>query len=84
MNNTVENDFFWISQGKVAISDRRCGQICKISCQIFSEFNMPKFITRSSAIAEGPRDASCQLKSCQFQATVQKLLLRQVLTKSMV
>ena len=22
--------------------------------------------TRSSAIAEGPRDASCQLKSCQF------------------
>ena len=22
-------------------------------------------ITRSSAIAEGPRDASCQLKSCQ-------------------
>ena len=24
------------------------------------------FRTRSSAIAEGPRDASCQLKSCQL------------------
>jgi len=24
------------------------------------------FNTRSSAIAEGPRDASCQLKSCQL------------------
>ena len=23
-------------------------------------------ITRSSAVAEGPRDASCQLKSCQL------------------
>ena len=31
--------------------------------------------TRSSAIAEGPRDASCQLKYCQLlYATVQKLL----------
>jgi len=27
--NTVENDFFWISQGKVATSDRLGGQICK-------------------------------------------------------
>jgi len=25
-----------------------------------------KLLTRSSAIAEGPRDASCQLKSCQL------------------
>jgi len=26
----------------------------------------PALQTRSSAIAEGPRDASCQLKSCQL------------------
>jgi len=25
-----------------------------------------RFSTRSSAITEGPRDASCQLKSCQL------------------
>ena len=41
--------------------------------------------TRSSAIAEEPRDASCQLKYiANYHATVQKLLIRQVLTKSMV
>ena len=60
--------------------------------------------TRSTAIAEGPRDASCQLKSCQLprnsaETTISsfsawsdattpdrsmKLLIRQVLTKSMV
>jgi len=27
---------------------------------------LSKKITRSTAIAEGPRDASCQLKSCQL------------------
>ena len=30
------------------------------------ESNPPTLCTRSSAIAEGPRDASCQLKSCQL------------------
>ena len=30
--------------------------------------------TRSSAIAEGPRDASCQLKFANCHTTVQKLL----------
>jgi len=38
--------------------------------------------TGSSAIAEGPRDASCQLKIANCHATVQKLLVRQVLNKS--
>jgi len=41
-------------------------------------------LTRSSAIAvEGPRDASCQLKSCQLpRNSAAKLLVRQVLNKS--
>ena len=38
--------------------------------------------SRSSAIAEGLRDASCQLKFANCHATVQKLLVRQVLKKS--
>jgi len=33
-------------------------------------------VTRSSAIAEGPRDASCQLKFANCHTTVQKLLVR--------
>ena len=31
MNNTVENDFFSISQGTVATSDRRSGQSVRFS-----------------------------------------------------
>jgi len=38
-------------------------------------------ITRSSAIVEGPRDASCQLKFASCHATVEKLLEQQVLNK---
>ena len=44
----------------------------------------PSYGTRSSAIAEGPRDASCHWNLANCHATVQKLLIRQVLTKSMV
>jgi len=42
MNNTVENDFFSISQGTVATSDRRGGQSVRFPCQIFSGIHMPK------------------------------------------
>ena len=35
---------FWISQGKVATSDKCGGQIGKISCQIFLGFNIPKVL----------------------------------------
>ena len=38
--------------------------------------------TRSSAIAEGPRDASYQLKFANCHATVQKLLVQQVLNQA--
>jgi len=40
MNNTVENDFFWISQGTVATSDSE--QSVRFLCQIFSGFHKPK------------------------------------------
>ena len=45
LNNNVENDFFWISQGKVATSDSWVGQISvRFSCEIYSWFNVPKTI----------------------------------------
>ena len=36
-------------------------------CAVFSQQLNSCIITRSSVIAEGPRDASCQLKSCQLR-----------------
>ena len=36
-------------------------------CQLTPVLHYVAFSTRSSAIAEGPRDASCQLKSRQLQ-----------------
>ena len=37
-----------------------------ITTNVITYINRPSFRTRSSAIAEGPRDALCQLKSCQL------------------
>ena len=36
------------------------------SSPVAVERSVSKILTRSSAIAEGPRDATCQLKSCQL------------------
>jgi len=35
---------FWISQGKIATTDRWSGQIYKLRCQILSGFHEPKII----------------------------------------
>ena len=51
-----------------------CGQSCQfpLSSASLTEFDKTDwrihctFVTRSSAIADGPLDASCQLKSCQL------------------
>ena len=37
--------------------------------------------TRSSAIAAGPRDASCQLKSCQLPRNSTETIVRQILNQ---
>ena len=44
--------------------------------------NSAAITTRSSATAEEPRDASCQLKSCQLPRNSAETLVRQVLNKS--
>jgi len=44
MNNTVENDLFSISQGKVATSERWGGQICKIFTLNFLRIYQSKII----------------------------------------
>jgi len=44
MNNTVENDFFWITQGKVLHLTGEVDKLVRVSCKIFSGFNLPKII----------------------------------------
>jgi len=53
--------------------------MCNNSFAIADTITLQLF-TRSSAIAEGPRDASCQLKSCQLpRSSAETILVRQVL-----
>ena len=40
-------------------------EMCNL-CGLYRLEYIAQLKTRSSAIAEGPRDASCQLKSCQL------------------
>jgi len=53
---------------------------CSFKCD--TDATRSKFLsTRSSAIAEGSRDASCQLKSCQLPRNSAETILVQVLKK---
>jgi len=40
--------------------------VVSIQYWLVTDGHMTTAVTRSSAVAEGPRDASCQLKSCQL------------------
>ena len=44
----------------IGMTNRRCGG--------HVDLRLAVSVTRSSAIAEGPHDASCQLKSCQLKS----------------
>ena len=57
----------------IVINDESQGSIAKhlswdglLYYKFITQFATERIFTRSSAIAEGPRDASCQLKSCQL------------------
>ena len=59
----------------VAVSYSRfsdCGTLSRRhnSCSCTAQQMVGLFCTRSSAIAEGPRDASCQIKSCQLPRNI--------------
>jgi len=57
----------------IVINDKSQGSIAKhlrydvlLYYTFIIQYVSDRSFTRSSAIAEGPRDASCQLKSCQL------------------
>jgi len=57
-------------------------QICVyMTRKTYVAFNPNYLPTRSSAIAEGPRDASCQLKSCQLPRNSAETTCTQVLNQ---
>ena len=69
-NNVMRFDVELSSQSKKILASQRFVNLHRIKFPLHSIFfqNSSFFVgkTRSSAIAERPRDASCQLKSCQL------------------